>query len=158
MKRLLLFAVLVLLVSCEDLFQYSPDEVSPHTVNINDNNIQRINFENDTLRIIVFSDIHHAYDELIALVNTLNEKENSHFAIITGDLTNFGLQFEYDRSYDDLKKLKMPFIAAAGNHDVLANGQTVFEKMYGKLDFSFMIGAYKFIFLNTNSREFGFNG
>jgi 3',5'-cyclic AMP phosphodiesterase CpdA len=57
-----------------------------------------------------------------------------------------------------MKKLNKPYLAVIGNHDVSGNGELVFEKMYGSLNYSFIKNGFKFIFLNTNSREYRFNG
>ena len=61
---LLLIVSLFLFTSCEDVFQYSPNEVRPHEKDLNKKNIKRINSGGDTLAFIVISDIHHAYEEL----------------------------------------------------------------------------------------------
>jgi len=160
MKYKYLVALLIVLnVSCEDIFQYSPNEVSPHERNINATNISKIHQDATApFRFIVISDIHHAYDELKEFVSMANGLSDIRFVAVAGDLTNFGLQFEYEAVHRELDKLNYPYIAVIGNHDLLANGQKVYEEMYGKMDFSFEVDELKFVFLNTNSREFGFPG
>ena len=157
-KYLAVFLVFVL-VSCEDVFQYSPNVVSPPEENINARNILRIQQDSGaSFRFIVIADIHHAYDDLREFVSAVNSMPDIRFVAVAGDLTNSGLQFEYDDVHAELVKLRCPYLAAIGNHDLLANGQLVYEKMYGKMDFSFKADGIKFVFLNTNSREFGFPG
>lgn len=45
-----------------------------------------------------------------------------------------------------------------GNHDLVSNGNDSYLEMFGNYNFSFIYGRHKFIFINTNSREYEFNG
>lgn len=155
---LLLILIMLLSYSCEDVFQYSPNEVRYHAQDINMENISHIKVTGDTIKFILIADIHHAYEELQAFVDAANLIDGISFVVVAGDHTNFGLQYEYDEVHEELKRLYMPYIACAGNHDMLANGTKVFEQMYGPLNFSFMVNDNKFVFLNTCSREYNFNG
>lgn len=155
---LLLIMIILLSYSCEDVFQYSPNEVRPHAKDINAKNIARISADDDTLRFIMIADIHHAYEELEGFVDAINNTGGISFVLVAGDHTNFGLQYEYDEVHEKLDRLSVPYIAGNGNHDLLANGIKVFEQMYGPLNFSFRVKENKFVFINTCSREYNFNG
>ncbi len=159
------FIIIFLLVgytSCEDPFQYNPNEIvlSDDEKDLNRKNINRIlNLSpSDTLKFILISDTHHEYEYLNDFVGIANTLQNISFVLVSGDVTDFGMQFEYKATNDILKKLAIPYVVAVGNHDLLGNGSAVFEEMYGKKDFSFILHGNKFIFLNTNSREYNFNG
>lgn len=49
-------------------------------------------------------------------------------------------------------------MCAVGNHDLAANSGEVYEKMFGEKNYSFTYKKYKFLFHDTNSREYNFNG
>ena len=51
-----------------------------------------------------------------------------------------------------------PYLPVIGNHDFIANGPLIFEKMYGPFDYSFKLGKFKFVAVNTNSIEFAYDG
>lgn len=151
-----------LLYGCEDTFQFNPNEVKlkDDEKGLNAKNISKIQAQpvDDTLRFILISDTHHEYEDVEGFVKLVNGMTGISFVAIAGDFTNFGLQTEYREANDRLKKLNVPYIAVIGNHDLLGNGSEVFEEMFGSLDFSFAHNGYKFIGINTNSREYGFDG
>lgn len=57
-----------------------------------------------------------------------------------------------------LSRLKVPYVSVIGNHDMLANGREVYRQVYGAENFSFAYGTSKFVCLNTNSNERGYDG
>jgi 3',5'-cyclic-AMP phosphodiesterase len=163
MKTTALFTLLLIFIwSCEDPFQYNPNEVllNDDEKNLNEKNISRIESipHRDTLRFIIISDTHHEYPELDEFVQLVNTMSGIDFVAISGDLTNFGLLAEYRETNNRLKLLRIPYVAVIGNHDLLGNGSKVFEQMYGPLNFHFRCNNHKFIGINTNSREYNFNG
>ena len=64
---------------------------------------------------------------------------------------------EYELINKQLKLLKVPFITVIGNHDCLANGTTLYQEIYGPLNYSFTWQGIRFVVHNTNGREFNFN-
>ncbi|MFT3903081.1 MAG: metallophosphoesterase [Niabella sp.] len=56
-----------------------------------------------------------------------------------------------------MNKLKVPYVALIGNHDLLANGEEIFVKVFGIENFSFIAGETKFICLNTNALELDYS-
>lgn len=158
----LVFSFLFLLYGC-DKFESSPNEIpnegSPQ--NINASQIQKLlsnTQTNDTIRIVFTGDSQRYYDEAELLVKKVNELPNIDFLIVAGDLTDFGLYREFEWVNDIFSRLTVPYICVIGNHDVLGNGRKTYMQMYGETDFSFVYKRTKFIVLNTNSREYGFNG
>ncbi len=158
----LLLVILAPEFSCNDPFQYNPNEVllAEKDKNINQKNIDRIQSlsDADTLRFIVIADPHHDYEDLEEFVAKANAMEGIDFILIAGDITTFGLQTEFLETLNILRGFHLPFVTIIGNHDLLANGEKVYEEMFGKTDFAFTCKGNKFICLNSNSREYDFNG
>ncbi|WP_026462623.1 metallophosphoesterase family protein [Adhaeribacter aquaticus] len=161
---LLVLVLLFMGVSC-DPFDYSPNEVllASDEKNLNQKNIDKITAlgitATDTLRIALISDTQRFYDETKKVVNVINDinankKSRIHFVIHGGDISDFGLLEEYRWQHQILKKLAMPYVVVLGNHDCVANGKKVYRNMYGPYDFSFQVGANRFVFMNTNTMEF----
>lgn len=149
-------------MSCKDLFQYSPNEVrlDEEETNINLKNIPRIEAlpKRDTLKFILIGDSQRFYDQVESFVTEANKRNDISFVVLAGDISDFGLNKEFKWVHRELKKLKVPYIGVIGNHDMLANGRLIFNKMYGPENFSFNCNGTRFICLNTNSREVGFDG
>jgi Icc protein len=158
--KLLISTLLICVFSC-DLFEYSHYQVAPHKGynNINQQNISRfINTEADTLKIALISDTQRYYKSSEKVISQINNIPGIDFVIHAGDLVDFGLQREFTLTHELLSELNYPYVAVVGNHDLIGNGGEIYNHMYGEYDFSFTFLGYKFVFLNTNSREFGFDG
>lgn len=158
-----IFCLLVLMfTSCEDTFQYNPNEVVLHDdeKHVNAKNIEKITSIpfSDTLRFIVISDVHHDYENFEDFVAVANNMHDIAFVAVTGDLTSFGLQTEYREYHDIMKNLHLPIVSVIGNHDLLGNGEKVYHEMFGDLNFTFTCNGNKFICMDSNSREYDFNG
>jgi Icc protein len=151
----------MLLVGCS-IFEYHPYEVRvpDDERSLNSKAIEQIlerGAKTDTLTIILMGDTQRFYDEVEGFVKSANQ-QNADFVLLAGDITDFGINDEYSWIHDIMKKLNKPYVAAIGNHDLSGNGEEVFKKRYGQLNTSFIINRFKFILLNTNSREYQFNG
>lgn len=153
---------ILFIASCE-MVEYSPnvafDTNSPEI--INEKNIEKLLSKpnpDDTIRIIFTGDSQGFYDEAEGLVEKANSIENVDFLIHSGDISDFGLLQEFEWVDLIFSRLKMPYISVVGNHDLLGKGRDVYKYMYGEEDFSFVYDSVKFIFHNTNSREFNFSG
>ena len=145
--------------ACEK-FAYSPNQVLPDEKyrNLNEKSIsQFINKITDTIVIAVIGDTHNFYDATSNVITKINKIPGIHFVIHTGDLVNFGLEKEYIWMHELLLNLKPPYVVVAGNHDLIGNGSQLYKTIYGKFNFSFIFNEYKFIYLNSNSREFNFS-
>jgi Icc-related predicted phosphoesterase len=160
---LFLYLVSILsLLSCKDVFQYNPNEVrlDESQRNLNAKNIQKINALSpvDTVKFILIGDSQRFYDELDDFVAVANKLKGVAFVLLAGDISDFGLNREYEWIHRSLAKLQMPYIGVIGNHDMLANGRIVYKQMFGAENFSFSYSDNQFICLNTNSLETGFDG
>ncbi len=162
MKNIYLLSLLFILFSCQDLFQFNPNEIrlEEHEQDLNAKNIQRLSQykAGDTLKFVLIGDSQRFYDEVQSFVSKVNSEEDVAFVLLAGDITDFGLSKEFKWINDRLRQLEVPYITIIGNHDMLGNGPLVYSKMFGPTDFSFDVGRYQFICLNTNSLESGMSG
>ena len=164
MRMRFLFVILLsfFLCSCKKLFTYSANEIQIEEKDRNQNikNIERLDSktQSDSFSFVVISDPQRFYDEMDDFVEKVNHYPDISFVVLNGDMTDFGLRSEYLWISDRLQKLKFPFIVVIGNHDMLGNGRELYNQMYGPENFSFNYSHYKFIVINSNSQEVGYNG
>ncbi len=150
----------LLLSSC---ISYSPYEIdvdgSSRNMNVkNITQLQENGIRGDTVKFAFIGDTQRYYDETNLIVHKINQDPEIEFVIISGDLTDFGLNFEFEEILDVFKELKCPFVTVIGNHDLVYNGEYIYQEMFGDLDYSFKYRSFKFIMINTNSREYAFDG
>ncbi len=161
-KILIVHIAAIVLISCDGMFDYSPYTIdfSEENRNVNQQNIGKFTNQakDDTITIALTGDTHRWFDETEKLVAKVNQKPSVDFVIHVGDIADFGLPKQYVWGNSYLLKLNIPYFVVVGNHDLVGNGLTAYNEMFGPLDFSFIYNKVKFVFLNTNSREFKFNG
>jgi 3',5'-cyclic-AMP phosphodiesterase len=160
MKKLLLVYIPLLLSiwACES-FEYSPNQIfdSDAPQQLNEINLQKLlsnTDTDDTVTIAFVGDSQRFYDEVDDFVERVNEFSGVDFVLLAGDITDFGLLNEYKWIHDSFSKLNAPFLGVIGNHDVIANGEDVFARMFGPLNYTFVYDSIKFVVHNTNSREY----
>ncbi len=157
MKKSLALSLLVVL-GCSDTFEYSPNQRHDGDTprNVNALNLQRLQERaaDDTVRFVFIGDSQRFYDQLAPFVSRVNALPRTDMVILAGDISDFGLLQELEWVNDELERLRIPYFAVIGNHDVVGNGDRTFERFFGPLNFSFAYQGYKFIFHNTNSREY----
>ena len=163
MKKYLTALIFGLLIfSCDDVFEYSPYAIDfdDHEINLTQKNISKLSSLNisDTLTIALTGDSHRFYDEIVDMVTKINTEYDIDFLIHTGDFTDYGIPKQYQWSNMLFSELNAPYFVVVGNHDLVSNGEESYQEMFGDLNFSFTYSSYKFIFINTNGREFKFNG
>jgi Icc protein len=159
---IMLQAFSIVLCGCEKL-EYSPNQAFSETSekDLNRKNIERLQRtkdKNNTLSIAFIGDTQRFYDECETFVNAINKRDDIDLVVIDGDLSQYGLEREFEWITGTFNKLKMPYIAVIGNHDMVGNGTEIFRHTFGALDFSFVYDSVKFVCHNTNSREYAFNG
>jgi 3',5'-cyclic AMP phosphodiesterase CpdA len=152
-------AVALVLYGCSKFeysnYQVNLDEKFKNTNAINIDRLPEVN--KDTITIAVIGDSQRFYDSTGEIIKKINATPNIDFVAHTGDLVDFGMQQEYEWMHKALSKLHYPYMAVVGNHDLIANGGNVYRHMYGDFNFSFTFSGTKFIYINTNSREFNFD-
>lgn len=150
-------------IAC-DKFEYSPYQTdnANRPDNLNNKNIEELlsteTNSDDTIRFIFTGDSQRFYDEMNDLVAKANSIPKVDFLILAGDITDFGLLQEFIWINDELENLHFPYMAVVGNHDLTSNGSAIYSSMFGQKNFSFIYKKHKFIFHDTNSREYHFNG
>lgn len=156
-----LFSAVFLVAACQQ-FEFDPNQsVSAHSADrLNYTNVERIISApvKEELQFAVIGDSHLDYDNLIKTVNKINNDSSIDFVIHTGDITDHGLLKEYEWALGNLQKLNKPFVVTLGNHDLLSLGEDAYRHMYGNPNFTFIKDSVKFVFFNSNSREYDFNG
>lgn len=165
MKRYKLLIWLIMFLqfaACDDVFEYSPYVIDfdEDETNLTQKNIDRLLVTNapDTITIALTGDSHRFYDGVENMVHKINTDYDIDFLLHTGDFADYGIPKQYHWSNMLFSELNAPYFVVVGNHDLVSNGEDSYREMFGNLNFSFTYGLYKFIFINTNSREFEFNG
>lgn len=160
-KRYIVLIITLILYGCGDIFEYHPyDGRINGEKDINKKNIAKIEEAckgKQTIRFAMISDTHRTYDETKSFVNAINKRNDIDFVIHGGDVTDLGATKEYIWMRDIMNKLDVPYVALIGNHDILANGEEIFEAVFGESDFVFMAGNVKFICLNTNAHMYDYS-
>ena len=158
LKKLIPGLLILTFFSC-DKFDYSHYQITANEHrNLNQNNISKfINTVSDTLTIAIIGDSQRFYDDTGKIISKINNIPKIDFVVHTGDLVDFGTQEEYLWIHEQLTGLIYPYVAVVGNHDMIGNGGEIYNSMYGDYNFSFTVNGNKFIYLNTNSREFNFS-
>ena len=161
-QLILTFVVLTSLMACDAMTDFSPYDANVSYRNVNAQNITRIEESiqaqsSDSIVFIAISDTHTDYSELKAAVNSINEMDGISFVVVCGDITDFGLNSEFDEYYQLARRLKVPFITLIGNHDYLSNGRTIYNKMFGPTNFLFDIGNYRMVIFDNVVWENGNN-
>ena len=151
---------LFILVGCET-FEYHPYDTRLESKyqDINRKNIEKIRMQDrnqDTVRFVFTGDSQRWYDETEDMVEAINSRQGIDFVVHGGDITDFGLKKEFCWIHDILSRLKMPYVAIVGNHDLLGTGGDIYRVMYGDLNFAFNYAGIKFVCLNTNALEFDY--
>jgi predicted phosphodiesterase len=157
-RRLAVVLFLGLLLGCEPPFHYSPytiETTSHQLTAINQSRVEDASLPHFApFRFALTADTHGYYDELDELVNRLNKRDDIAFLLIAGDLTDYGMQQEYQWTVDILQRLAVPYLTVLGNHDSLNNGKQNYQAFFGPFDYSFVYNQVKFVALNSNSWEF----
>lgn len=158
-----LILLLLLTVSCDKVFEFSPYSayVPDSRKNITQKNLDKLLYNhNDSVfkpfEIALVSDNHLYYDELEEALEHINQHTNAAFLIHGGDMTDGGLIKEYDIFQDLMEQSSMPYFTVIGNHDLLANGRSIYADMFGAENYSFVYNNCKFIFFNNVVWELNF--
>jgi 3',5'-cyclic AMP phosphodiesterase CpdA len=160
---LALTAGLALLTSCE-LIEFSPNQTTTPAAyaDLTAKNLaalaQKPLLAGDTLRFVFTGDSQRFYSEAEDLVASVNQQHGISFLVVAGDISDFGLGREMRWVHDKLKKLNVPYLTVVGNHDHAGNGRQIYQEVFGPLDYVFTYAGTRFIMLNTNGREYRFDG
>lgn len=136
---------------------------SPHELPTSEREIHRENLAEleagaaaEPLRFAVLGDVQRAFDETSTAVDRLNALDDLAFVVQVGDFTDQGLLYEFDLMNELFERLRMPYFVVVGNHDLLGNGDRIYESFFGPRNYDFTFQRTRLVFLDTNSREYGF--
>ena len=156
-------AALLALSSC-NLIEFSPNDhrVPEEFTSLTQKNLAKLAARplpaGDTLRFIFTGDSQQFYDEAEALVASANQQPGISFLVVAGDISDFGLAREMQWVDEKLRRLKVPYVTVIGNHDLVGNGRPTYAHIFGAFNYSFVYGDTKFIMIDTNGREYNFDG
>lgn len=157
---ILLFTALLSACTLIDYHPYDGKIDSDIETDINKNNIEKIESvcqTKDTIRFILTGDTQRSYDETEMFVNHINQQDSVDFVIHAGDYTEFGMKKEFEWAIRIFSHLHIPYVGLIGNHDIIGNGDDVYEEIFGNENFSFIAGDVKFVCINTNAIEYDYS-
>ncbi|MBC6991802.1 metallophosphoesterase [Hymenobacter sp. BT491] len=163
-RLFLLSMAVVLAASGCNLLEYSPNQayVPAAERHLTAQNLRRLQQQplspTDTLRFVFIGDSQRFYDEADDFVASVNEQQDIDFVMLAGDISDFGLVREMRWMHRRLQRLRVPYLTVIGNHDQVGNGRNAYQTVFGPLNYSFVRGGTKFICVDTNGREYGFQG
>ncbi len=152
-----LFLVAVAAVSLPGCVEATAFDTEPPVTGLTRDNLDRLNDRQPSsmpFKFVAIGDVHDAYDELAEAVDAINLRDDVDFVAVAGDVTNLGLLQEYEWTYEEFRRLDVPYFVVIGNHDALGDGKELYGKMYGPLEFAFTYSGVRFLFFNSNALEF----
>lgn len=160
--RLILGGIIVIsvLISCK---KQDEENAASHYNAAEISKLPSFPVNQDTVKFVLVSDIHNDYNLLSAVIEELNQKPEISFLICCGDLTHDGVDIHFDTYVNSLFSANFPVFSVAGNHDYLSSGNLIFREYFGRSNFTFRWGPYKFIvfddaggmaFVNTDWLEY----
>ncbi|RYG18459.1 MAG: metallophosphoesterase [Chitinophagaceae bacterium] len=159
--RLSVILLFITLLGCNS-DEYSPNQKfnrsTPTSVNAREIKELLSRPAGATIKIAISGDTQRSYTQSEDFVALINARNDINFVVLNGDISDFGLLLEFDGIYKIYNRLNIPFISIIGNHDLVANGTDVYQRMFGPLNFTFNYAGIKFVCHDTNGREYNFNG
>jgi 3',5'-cyclic-AMP phosphodiesterase len=152
--------LICLLWACENPFSFSPFEarVPESMQRTTEENLSRIieldSLSNDSVfHIALISDPHFHFNNLRDALRDINQRNEAAFIIVTGDLTENGLQKEFELFRQIMSATEKPYLTVIGNHDYLSNGGEVYQQIFGPLNYSFTFNNIKFVMWDDTAWE-----
>jgi predicted phosphodiesterase len=147
-----LLILLAALWACENPFSFSPFEanIPKEFRNTTEKNLQKIalldSVTTDSIfHVAVISDAHFHLNSLRDAISDINSKGDFSFVIVVGDITENGLQKEFELFHSIMNNSKQPYLTVIGNHDYLSNGEVVYQQIFGPVNYSFTFQNVKFV-------------
>lgn len=156
LRYALFLAIVLVFASCQTEYHAYDTRIDGAT-HIHARNIpliEKLTASKSQIRFAFISDTQRWYDEAEDAVEAINALADLDFVIHGGDMTDWGLNEEFERQRDILEKLNLPYVVLIGNHDCIATGRVVYEEIFGPADFAFTAGRYRFLCVNTNALEY----
>ncbi len=148
--RILLLSLAFVFTTCEHPFEFSVYEANVKTKH-QDTTVKNLELLEDItvnstdFKFAFISDVHFFYDQLSAVVDDINNRDDIKFVIFGGDIADQALLREYEIFHDIMSNLKKPYLTVIGNHDYNINGGIIYKKMFGDYNYSFEFNNNKFV-------------
>jgi predicted phosphodiesterase len=147
------------IASCR--FDISPweNDVNCETLNLKAN-LEWLNLieESDTSKsefsVAVIGDPQQYPGDLELTIKKINTIDKVDFVLLLGDLTETGVEKEYEWTCKAVSHTNKPILSVIGNHDALAYGRVIWLDTIGPFNYSFKYKNTKFIAYNDNKYEF----
>jgi Icc protein len=104
----------------------------------------------EPFRFALLSDIQEAIDRVSDIYDRLNEVGDLRFVLGAGDLTSRGRREQLERFQTELVRLKVPYFATLGNHE-LGTHPDLFHEYFGRGNFHFRFHGVAFTLLDDAS-------
>src|SRR5258706_3747575 len=102
-------------------------------------------------RFALLSDIQEAIDRVQDIYTRMNADPSIEFVVSAGDLTTRGAPEQLERFQTELERLRVPFFATLGNHELGSDDGAPFQRAFGRASFRFRYGGVQFTFLDSAS-------
>jgi predicted phosphodiesterase len=104
----------------------------------------------DPFRFALLSDVQEAIDRVSDIYDRLNDVHDLRFVLGAGDLTSRGTRDQLERFQSELLRLKVPYFATLGNHE-LGTHPDLFHEYFGRGNFHFRFHGVAFTLLDDAS-------
>ncbi|HEX2877538.1 MAG TPA: metallophosphoesterase [Polyangiaceae bacterium] len=101
-------------------------------------------------RFALLSDVQEAIDDVDDVFERMNQVPNVRFALGAGDLTQRGTREQLERFQSELERLKIPYFATLGNHE-LGTSPDLFHEYFGRGNFKFYFHGVAFTLIDDAS-------
>lgn len=98
----------------------------------------------------LLSDIQEAIDKVSDIYDKLNAQPDVRFVVGAGDLTSAGTREQLERFQSELLRLKVPYFATLGNHE-LGTSPDLFHEYFGRGNLHFRFHDVAFTLLDDGS-------
>ncbi len=162
-KHYFLILFLVLLACKKDIVTFfihsSTERRVTESISEITNHPEAVSVDTLNFKFAVFSDI-HITEKNIHYLDRFKEDVEQYgidFFLVIGDITDNGLEVEFNLSKADLQEVGIPYYVAIGNHDLYqTNAWDLWKETYGPSCYSVTISNYlKIIFLDLASGLIG---
>lgn len=103
----------------------------------------------NSFSFVVFGDVQEGHKTFIDLVDKVNQEEAVDFAVIVGDMAEYGREESYKNFLKILSNLKVKYYPVPGNHDLVKYGYKYYQKYFGPYYYSFDYKNSHFVVLNN---------
>lgn len=159
MRLLVLFSLLLAAtVSCGDPSPWGSFE-SPRYVNLTQKHLDLLQTGSPEFKpftVALVADPQVIVSELKDCRTEINRHDEVAFSLLLGDLTDRSLRREFEWVAEIIQDFRRPILTVVGNHDGLIYGSSIYQKMFGPLNYSFIYNDVKFIMWNNNTYEWGY--